>query len=563
MVPQSPRPAVQQWEDAHSSFFRALASYIDTCMNLKNSSLAELATNAEDLVPRIERHTSLSSFLAHQIFQTCSILSAARNQLASPIYALPEEVLAVIFSQVVYESIDGGDDRAPRSMEHDLRSIYRRLYTLIGVCSFWRNVAVRNKSLWSVVPMIDKCKCPSRALCDVMERSLRRSDNAGLHLAINTSLPLPELVRPLINHGNRIRALNIWTESRRNVEKVISTLATSSTPGILSELSVCLEPVVRPEGPSDGRCAIIELPFLRQERLEKILGSLRSLRIRVAHINLYGVSFVNLVELRIESLKLGDRLMFRRLLGAISSASKLQYLRLVSVSSYFPRDPDSIEDDELSISLPDLKIAYIAGMWFNDLEMIFKSVVPGNAKWTLSLGNYCLAKNVRGIYPEVTVEQLGLILQGFNVDTLMLSGRGGQNWLDGPQLSQLLRDAPTITTLQMHSWNFYQQDWEALTRPRELEGPASTTSRGFPRIHNLHIYTSEISDEGGIQAAVKSHDTQQLRLGGLLDRNGDNVWDPIRNEDQIAVWLASNVPDFRLMDFSDSPEPLIEGWCMW
>ncbi|KAG8733140.1 hypothetical protein FRC11_008493 [Ceratobasidium sp. 423] len=547
---------------------------MDTCMSLKNSSLAELATNAEDLVPRIERHiASLSSFVACQVTQTCSVLSTARNQLVSLAYGLPEEVLVEIFTQVIYDPTDDQQRYQHRSLEQDLRFIYRRLYNLISVCSSWRNIAVRKRSFWSMVPMIDQCKCSDLPLEDVTERSLRRSGGTGLYVAAATSLRLPLLLRPLVSYGKHIWALNIKTDTLHTVKEVVSTLAVFSSPKTLSELSICLDSTTVFGGPREEDCELIKQPLQHQERFRKILGSLRALRIRVAQIDLYDVSFVNLLELRIENIQLGYKPIFKRLLRAISSASNLQYLQLVSVTSYLDREtnhlttstpPDIIdEDDGLLISFPNLQTVYLSDLFFNDLREIFKSFVPGDEKWILSFGVRCKEMNDFGAYHRITVQDLGLLLRGFNIVTLMLSGRDFKDWLDGPQLSHLLKAVPTATTLKMDYWDFHRQHWEALVLP---QGARGVESAGFPSIHNLHIYNARIFDERGIQAVVSSHNIQQLRLGGFLTSisDGYNDGNAIKDGDNITAWLASNVPDFSLMDcYYDPPESSVEDWPLW
>ncbi|KAL5639409.1 hypothetical protein ACGC1H_006799 [Rhizoctonia solani] len=566
---KSPCLAVQRWEDAHTSLLSALTSYMDTCTNLKSSPLAELGANTEDLVPRIERHiTSLGSFISCQVFQTRSVLSTTRNQLVSRIYALPEEVLVEIFTQVIYHPIGDKHRYKYPSMRPDLQSIYGRLYNLVGVCSSWRSLAVRKKGFWSIVPIVEKCECSGHLLEDVTERSLRRSGGTGLYIAIDSSYGLPWLLRPLISYGKHIQVLNIQTKSRRTLREVMSTLAVFSSPGMLSELSIYLKPITENEPPTDLDWEIIEHPSQHQEQFKRILGSLRVLRIRVAHIGLYDISFTNLVDLQLEDIQFGYKPMFKRLLGAISSALNLQYLRLASVSSIALQDPDStpqgtINDDVLSILLPNLKQVYLSSMWFNDLETVFESFVPGNEKWILSLADYCMGVNVPRVFPKVTIQKLGLLFQGFNIDTLMLSGQSGENWLDGTELFQLLKVVPTVTTLEMFLWDLDRQRWEALTRPQD-PGGHEVGSTWFPCIRNFHIYNSRIIDEYGIQAVVTSHNVQRLRMGGFLASASDD-YNPntITDKDAISVWLASNVSDFQLMGSYDAPESMVNRWRLW
>ncbi|CAE6497860.1 unnamed protein product [Rhizoctonia solani] len=549
-----PCPAVQRWEDAHSCLLSALTSYMDTCTNLKNSSLAELATNVEDLVPRIERHiTSLGSFVACQVSQTCSILSTTRNRLVSLAYGLPEEVLVEIFAQVIYDPTGDEHRQQHPSLDQDLRSIYRRLYNLIGVCSSWRNIAIRKRSFWSIVPIIDKCECSGLPLEDVTERSLRRSSGAGLYIAANSSLRLPVLLRPLISYGKRIWALNIKTDSLRTLEEVVSILAVFFSPKTLSELSMYLNST-----PTFESSKVIKQPVQHQERLKAILGSLRTLRMRIVLVELHDISFTNLVELRLENICYKP--VSKWLLRVISSAPNLQYLRLVSLTSCLipgigPADPT--EANKLSISLPKLKVVYLSDLYYNDLRSIFESFVPGNEKWILSLGDCCQWRNDLNSYQSHTAQDLGLLLQRFNVETLRLSGLS-ENWLGGPQLSQLLKAVPNVTTLKMDRWDFHREHWEALTLQ---QGSRGAKSAGFPSIHNFHIYNSQIFDEQGVQAVVSSHNIQQLRLGGVLHGRDGNA---ITDKDNIAVWLASNVPNFCLMGSQYSLREFPpEDWRLW
>ncbi|CAE6445614.1 unnamed protein product [Rhizoctonia solani] len=553
--------AVQRWEDAHSHLLSALTTYMDTCTSLKHSPLAGLATHTEDLIPRIERHiTSLGSFVACQVSETRSILSTTRNQLVSRIYALPEEVLVEIFTRVIYLT-----DKSRQPMERALKTLYRHLHSLTEVCSSWRNIAIRRKDFWSIVPVIEKCECSGQLLEEVTERSLRRSSGAGLYVAIDSSHQLRTLLRPLISHGNHIKALNVRTKSRYTMKGALFTLPVFSLPGTLSELSIYLKPGAEYELPTDLDCEIIELPLQHQENFKRIFSSLRALRIRVAHIDLYDVSFANLVELRLEDIRLGDQLIFKRLLGTISSALNLQYLHLAAVSSITSHHHIISHDDDLpSISLPNLKQVYLSDMWFYDLKAIFESFVPGHEKWMLSVPSYCIDANLSGLFPEITTQRLGLLLKGFNIDTLMLRGEGDENYLDGSKLSQLLRAVPTMTTLEMHGWYLDRLRLKALTHSLDFDGAEHTP---FPCIHNLHIYHSRITDgfEEGIRAVVTSHKIQQLWLGGFsTSTSGDDSRKrTITDGDDIVGWLASNVLDFQLMGCYDTPESAIRKWCLW
>ncbi|CAE6459365.1 unnamed protein product [Rhizoctonia solani] len=526
-----------------------------TCTNLRSSSLKGLAIKAEDLVPRIDRHiASLSSVVLSQTTQTQSVLSTTRNRMASRIDALPEEVLVEIFTQVIYNLADKKYHLQNWSMEQEVRSIYQRLYSLISVCSSWRDIVLRNKGFWSLVPMLDPqvekatdwLQYSGQLPDDAIERSICRSSGTGLYVAINASARAPTLLPSLTNLGSRIRALDIRIHGSHNIQGVMSNLATILVPGIISKLSIAIG------SRNDPDYRFFDHRPERRELYKQILGSLHSLRIRNMKINLYETSFTKLVELRLENIQIGDR-SIKRLLGTISTASNLQYLHLASLRTVDPHDPiiqpqDTINDDELSISLPNLKLVYLDGMSFHDLELIFGSIVPGNEEWVVSLASYCMNRVVLGMSSKVSVGQLALLLGGFNVNTLILYNYPHMgNWLDGPQLCQLLKAVPIIKTLKMDGWDFYQEQWEALARPQGL----TAGSNEFPCIHNLHIYGARIFHEHGIQAVVTSHNIQQLRLGGRLAERSSLQDREIVNDDDIVTWLRSNVADFQLMSLNE------------
>ncbi|KAF8683399.1 hypothetical protein RHS04_01998 [Rhizoctonia solani] len=480
------------------------------------------------------------------------MLSEIQNKVVSPVYTIPEDVLVEIFNWVIY-GLTADNEPKRTSIEHDVRAIYRQLYELIGVCSSWRDTIIHRGSFWSIVPVFDECGCSRQLLSTVMERSLCRSDGARISFAIDSSLDPATFLRPLLNYGSRIRAFNIKTPYRPL--DTVSQLIASSSPGTLSELAIYFT------DDWDLRRGIkrpIELPFQQQERFNQILGFLCSLRLRNFYIDLHDVSFARLVELKVEEVILGSPQMVRRLFRAISSASNLQYLGLNFISSYSSSDVDTVEEDSFTISLSNLRIVHLSVAWFNDFEMVFKSFVPRNEKWIIFLQDRCLF----GAQPPPTPEQLVPLLQGFNIDTLILEGRYNSDWLDGSELSQLLRAVPSIKTLKLNSWSINQQHWEALTRAPSWIGADTIT---LPLLRDLYMYDARISDENGIRAVVSSHNIQKLHLAGFLfDEDHDRKMRPIADDDDIVVWLASNISDFQLIHHNPgSYKSITAEWHLW
>ncbi|KAH7320402.1 hypothetical protein B0J17DRAFT_633766 [Rhizoctonia solani] len=361
----------------------------------------------------------------------------------------------------------------------------------------------------------------------------------------------PVILQLLVGQGHAIWDLNIQTESRELVMEAFSSLVTLVTPGRFSELSICIKPKTDFGTPSLGDWAIISLPSKQQELIKCILSSLRALRIRAAHLELHGISSANLLKLRIESITFDSTLQFKRLLEAISSVSRLQYLYLITLSSR-NLDPDSSSDDtasdatsdmasdtlgtyELSISFPNLKVLHLADMWFGDLVLVLQSIVPGDEKLMLSLNEKCLSSDGFGAWVGGGVERLCCVLQCFKTETLMLNVEEHAGWLDEDELLLLLLTVPTLMTLKMCRWPFFRSQLQSLMRP--LNRAASEMRDTIhPRIRNLHVYNARIYNEHWFQKVVVSHGNQQVRLGGHLCGALKNDVEIMDGSD-IANWL--------------------------
>ncbi|KDN39037.1 hypothetical protein RSAG8_09073, partial [Rhizoctonia solani AG-8 WAC10335] len=149
-----PCPTIVQWEEAGASLVTALTNYTGLCLNLGTNSLRE-GTDSEDLVSRIDSTlTGVHTAMSHRLSESKSALARTRNKLASPLFHFPEEVVSEIFMNVVFDHSNPASSR-PRSLERDTRMIYRRLYSLLGVCSVWRELVLARGAMWSVIPIIE------------------------------------------------------------------------------------------------------------------------------------------------------------------------------------------------------------------------------------------------------------------------------------------------------------------------------------------------------------------------------------------------------------------------
>ncbi|CAE7169910.1 unnamed protein product [Rhizoctonia solani] len=204
---QSTCPSIREWEEAGASLASALEKYLDLCCSLQARSSQE-GTPPTDLATRIDHALeTLQPTLDHKFALARSALSQSRNQIMSPIYSFPVEVLIEIFSHVIYTP---PDPPRPVPMQERLVHMYRSLHSLLGVCNTWRNATMHHKSFWSTIPIIDLN--PSSLAFNfthATKLSLERSGNLDLHLAAIKSDERPGYaVAPLVDHA-RFRTVNI------------------------------------------------------------------------------------------------------------------------------------------------------------------------------------------------------------------------------------------------------------------------------------------------------------------------------------------------------------------
>ncbi|CAE6439261.1 unnamed protein product, partial [Rhizoctonia solani] len=103
------------WETSSTRLAHSLADYLNSCQAINNCKL-EKGPETKQVVSRIDGHLHfLSIQLENQIRQSRQILSRTRNLLAGTFYSVPHEVLAEIFTLVVY---DRGNSH-PKTIEDD------------------------------------------------------------------------------------------------------------------------------------------------------------------------------------------------------------------------------------------------------------------------------------------------------------------------------------------------------------------------------------------------------------------------------------------------------------
>ncbi|KAH7327661.1 hypothetical protein B0J17DRAFT_680507 [Rhizoctonia solani] len=500
-----------------------------------------------------------------------SSLMRTQSMSTSPLSRFPEEVLSEIFMIAVF-GYENTETRQLPSMEEDVFGIYRHIYRISGVCSFWRSIMLARGAFWSVIPMItsrytDEQK-PFRLI-------LPRARGSKLHLAATISPSVfPDFVEILAEYGPRFRTLNFRADSCFAIVDIIEALLQHESLTSLSELSfqVANESHLDHTLPSDS-----DYVFSRDSPLNPslptLLGMLSAFRISGANFHWDTmVSSSRLVALHIEDVTLGYDTIIVSFLHALSSASELQDLKIVSVATLHNSDATFDADAFLPVTFPNLRSLYLHNLYFNTLECMLSMIVSPTYQVSLSVTCNCFMTHTEGGFDDNEVntedveshscDDLCRLLADIPVYTLTTIEHC---WLLGPTLHRLLSAAPALKTLKLDTWSFDVDVWKYLERSQTTEGHLRGSS--LPALENLHLTSARIFFIDGFKEMVASHPLQQLVIGGTLlgaRTDGSPGFRSFEENNDLIEWLKVTVPDVFLMD---SKHHLLECypnvWRLW
>ncbi|KDN39040.1 hypothetical protein RSAG8_09076, partial [Rhizoctonia solani AG-8 WAC10335] len=615
-IPDSlPCATIKQWEEAGASLVAASKHYMDLSLNMGADSFLEGA-NPRDLISRIDstlaavhaaifRHLEESSSalartrnrLTSQFFrfpeeiiskifvcfiydndstlaavhaaifrhleESSSALARTRNRLTSQFFRFPEEIISKIFVCFIYDNTSA---EASKSMKQEIWLVYRRLYTLLGVCSVWRNIVTNRGALWSVIPIVSNL---SVAKWGPSELCLQRASGSILHLAASTEFPSSrtDLVAILAEHGPRFHTINISVDTVTALQDAIGVLLQHNTPSSLTELRLRLNDVLDPtDGLPGNEEYIIDRDSSQHASFVDLVKNLTILRVYGAHFHWGAVTFSHrLVELWIEGVVLGYDDSIIPFAQALSTAPSLRDLKIISVTTFrrLGSPPNPSLRSASAIVLPGLQSLHLQDLYLNTLGYMLLTIARGLHHLTLFLTPKSVVISTLG---REDIEFIGLLslMRRTSVDALLMDGLVDREWLTIAQLGALFGAMPTLKTLKMHRWSFGNGLCKILLRTGNIQ----TFSKG-PALQNLHLTSAQINSPEGFLHMVSSHPLRQLVLGGILQvgRQDNPLWE----DSTFVQWLRGNVPglalhlvdqDYYPPEFRDF-HPLTDTWPLW
>ncbi|CUA69934.1 hypothetical protein RSOLAG22IIIB_08777 [Rhizoctonia solani] len=568
----SPYPTIVRWEEAGASLVTALTNYMGLCLNLGTDSLREGA-DTKDLVSRVDFtlavvHTAMS----YHLNESKAALARTRNKLASRFFRLPQEVVSEIFANVVFDHNDSASS-GRRSLEHDGRMLYRRLYNLLGVCSSWRDLISVRGALWSVIPIFEN---RSDRKHKAVKRILHRAGGSPLHLAVSMAWSAPRrLTKIIAEHGPRLRTLNVSASGRHVIREAIHNVLQHDPRLSLTELSIWFEnpSVVNYRMPGETEY-LISRDHSNYASFARLMETLTAFRISGIHVPWETIaSSTRLVEVRIEQVAIGYDSAIIPFVRSLSSAPNLRDLKVISVSTFHDLGATQGHNSSAPVTFPNLETLLLQDLYYNTLEHLLPVVSPGSYHLTLFLTRKSLETNMIRDAPGdeeeeedrelVDISELGSALTQARVDTLMISGNWGECWLTGPEIRALLISVPAVKTLKISGWDLDHSIWRALRRsPAARRHPED---HRFPVFENLHFSCVKIINQRGLKNMITSHPIQGMVLGAIFSDITDELSEWSCDEDDgIVQWLKVNIPVLHLLNSTHRPPEFhLDVWQLW
>ncbi|KAJ1306485.1 hypothetical protein OPQ81_007488 [Rhizoctonia solani] len=313
----------------------------------------------------------------------------------------------------------------------------------------------------------------------------------------------------------------------------------------------------------------------------KILGSLTAFRIRGFLLPWRDINFSSrLVQLHIAGIRLGYDHTIAPFLQALSSASELRDLKIISVVSFHKDNTTSAENALPIVTLPKLRSFHLQDLYFNTLRVLLSKITPGLPCLTLSLNCKSLEiYRIKGIewlnnlnnhigegddVPDMM--ELWTALGPIQADTLRM-GEGWTGWSDGPMFHTFLRAMPTLRTLETDEW-FLDEGKNSilsnLIRSHDIQSDQDTL---IPALENIRLTNLSLSRAEVLKELVSSHPLKQIILGGsfhVIYPDGTEFCSPLQEDNDLVEWLRVNVPDVRFLDRNYcGAELYLSEWELW
>ncbi|KDN33366.1 hypothetical protein RSAG8_13542, partial [Rhizoctonia solani AG-8 WAC10335] len=238
---QSSLKLMRKWEELGQQLEKTAIAFLGTCTALDfpnttgSPGVRELVWKLDDMI------ISINDRVQPLINRARSSLARTRNELAAPIFRLPDETLSSIFHIAMHTvEIQTPGQLSARNL---VNTRYRHLHALIPVCSTWRRVILAQRSFWSLIPIVrqNNGRFMSTATLLSLERSAGRNLHLVAELCINRGDMSTFILGVLSHYGSHFRVINLKSNWEGLLRNAVYTLVGSTEDPLrsLADLSLC------------------------------------------------------------------------------------------------------------------------------------------------------------------------------------------------------------------------------------------------------------------------------------------------------------------------------------
>ncbi|CUA72677.1 Glycogen debranching enzyme [Rhizoctonia solani] len=564
--------SIQEWEEAGRSLSTAATRYLELSLtlgqkaSLGNVSPTHLATWIDSSI------CSLRVDIAHKVSQAQSTLARERNRILSPISQFPEEILSEIFGHVITAppSLTGEHQNI---MEQGLVNMYRRLHTLLEVCSVWRKIALNRSRFWSFIPIVNTLSrnrlWQTAQYTRIIQSHLKRAGMGGLHLAVTQSCD-PRFLSSLGDYASRFRTVNV-DAGQSTISAIMDMFfyQRSSEPLTLSQLSLRqMRDNAYFENSANGTEYLFAPSSQEQRSFTQLVKNLCVLRISVAKLHWDQILFSHrLVELNVQNVLFGYDSALTVFFNALSSATELRDLKLMSIRTLYDLalDTETRLPAVPTVYLPTLQSLTIHNLYYNTLNFFFSSVDPRCLHGLkLVLNDKCHSLHLPESVDALDDDEFDFstLLGGIPFENVFIDGPRGNNdhWLLPSELGSLMNSVSTLKVLHLHSLNLDEEYCEAMKNPNHPQ------DSNFARLTELYLTWISIPDKAAFKAMITSHSgsLRYLEMGGDARDSPEGPRTGLEEDEEFIAWLKDNVPKFRLREERYYPPQCREPeWQLW
>ncbi|KAF8749304.1 hypothetical protein RHS01_10178 [Rhizoctonia solani] len=462
------------------------------------------------------------------------------------ILCLPDEILEEIFKIFVYNRYEENQFSTVRPMKSHVELIYRRIHSLLAVCTTWRNVAISCKALWYIIPVVDPDVGKPRILSTGL--SLQRAGNKNLNLTILNPSDYRQRLKSLMPRFSQFYSIIISCNSHSlyRMEELFCMLAQDGSSKSLSKFSLKLQR-------GDHHITAVPRSSPLYPSLVQIFRSLTSLHLSYVRAIWKNVSFSALLtELWVEDSFVTDAYI-RKFFLVLNTAPELREFTVVGMVNH------TITSVPVVVSLPKLKSLCLEGISLNLLKLFFNTLSPGSCQLTVNLV-YILFGLPWDTFSEYEANLL--LFPQRPIHKLIVVK--DEDWPSKEELADLLQSALALKILVLSGVTITHDLLQVFTPP-SLPTSSQNAATGFPKLETLELHATSFHPKlkhfrDGFDNLLAHHPLQRMVLAGTTWLLPTLESLPLEKDDEIVDWLKDRIPQFY---FSTEPGDMARHYGVW